>query len=222
MEKIAGQIQDFATEDQLHEWSFALSKTDAIKIKNNDCHGVGEDHVFYTWFMDNIFNNIKKVMADPYLVPTFGMYLNETKPWGIHTDGYHVYNNPNRKTAVSFLMPLSVDNNPELASSAHTIVFDQSSDSITIRDDVATYNSNAISSLVNTSDSPHSAVHIHDKHLSHNVREDIEKMTVQGVYQWTRGSLIWWKGNYFHDTDNFIANGFTSKQALVIHSHYEI
>jgi|TARA_R110000772_G_scaffold177008_1_gene288630 hypothetical protein len=224
MEQIAGQIQNFATEEQLHEWSFALSKIDAITIRHNDCHGVNEEHVFYNWFMENIFSNIKNLIADQNLVPTFGMYLNETKPWGIHTDGYHVHQDPTRKPAISFLMPLSVDNKQDLVSQSHTIVFNQSSDTITIKDDIDTkeYNNRAMVSLDDVSAMPDSAMHIYKKHLSHNVVEDVQRMTVQGVYQWTRGSLIWWQGQYFHDTDNFLANGHTSKQALVIHTHYEV
>ena len=213
MEQIAGQIQDFAIEEDLVEWSFFLSKTNAMTIMNNDCHGVNENHMFYNWFIDTIFSKIQNVMNDQNLVPTFGMYLNETKPWGIHTDGYHVHDNPNRETAISFLMPLSVDNDPSLVTESRTIVFDQCRYTNSIDD---------IESLDDQTNHPNSALHIYKKHLSHNKENKVKRFTVQGQYQWTRGSLIWWQGRYFHDTDNFLANGYTSKQALVIHTHYEV
>ena len=213
VEQIAGQIQNFATEEELIEWSFALSKTDARTIMNNDCHGVNEDHMFYNWFTNAIFSKIQNAMNDQTLVPTFGMYLNETNPWRIHTDGYHVYGNPNRKSAISFLMPLSVDNDPSLVTESRTIVFDQCRDTNLIED---------TESLEDQSNHPNSALHIYKKHLSHNTENNVKKFTVQGQYQWARGSLIWWQGRYFHDSDNFLANGYTSKQALVIHTHYEV
>lgn len=207
---IAGQIQNFATEEELALWTTALTSANSHTIKDNDCHGVSEDHILYDWFVANCFEKIKSVMDDDKLKVMFGMYLNETKPWKIHTDAYHVQEYSNRETAISFLMPLMVDNTTSLVTKSRTIVFNEYGK-----------NNNLDKMTVDTSLLPNSAVHIHSEHLSHNRLDKVKKFTVYDQYQWQRGSLIWWDGNYFHDTDNFIANGYNSKQAIVIHTYYD-
>lgn len=205
--KIAGQIHNFATEKELQLWKTALSSANTQTIKDNDCHGVSEDHMLYDWFVTNCFEKIKIAIGDEKLRVMFGMYLNETKPWGIHTDGYHVEKFDNRKTAISFLMPLSVDFDDSLADKSRTIVFNEHA-----------YN-NKEEITTDTNNLSKSATHIYEKHLSHNNPEYVKKFTVFDEYQWQRGSLIWWSGNHFHDTDNFIGNGYSSKQAIVIHTY---
>ena len=109
--QVANKIQNFATEEELVLWTTALTSANSHIINDNDCHGVSEDHILYDWFVANCFEKIKSVMDDDKLKVMFGMYLNETQPWSIHTDAYHVIDYPGRQTAKSFLMPLSVDNN---------------------------------------------------------------------------------------------------------------
>jgi len=210
--RIADQIYNFVTEDELSLWTKALYSTDAMTITNNDCHGVSEKHMLYNWFVTNVFEKIKIALNDDKLKVTFGMYLNETNPWGIHTDAYHVQEYPNRRTALSFLMPLAVDNDQSLVTKSRTIVFNESGN---------TNDKIEIHQFTDKTNMPTSAVSIYNKHLSHNKLDTVKKFTIQGEYQWKRGSLIWWDGNYFHDTDNFIANGYTSKQAIVIHTYYD-
>ena len=207
---IAGQIQNFASEDELQLWATALNSANPQTILENDCHGVNEDHMLYDWFVTNVFEKIKIALNDDKLKVTFGMYLNETKPWGIHTDAYHVQEYPNRRTALSFLMPLAVDNDQSLVTKSRTIVFNESGNT-----------NDTIDQFTDNTNMPTSAVSIYNKHLSHNKLKTVKKFTVQGEYQWKRGSLIWWDGTYFHDSDNFIANGYTSKQAIVIHTYYD-
>ena len=207
--QVANKIQNFATEEELVLWTTALTSANSHIINDNDCHGVSEDHILYDWFVANCFEKIKSVMDDDKLKVMFGMYLNETQPWSIHTDAYHVIDYPGRQTAKSFLMPLSVDNNVDLVSKSRTIVFNEYG------------KDNNIAELSENTLLANSAINIYDKHLSHNNYDTVKKFTVQGEYQWERGSLIWWDGNYFHDSDNFIANGHTSKQAIVIHTFYD-
>lgn len=207
--QVANKIQNFATEEELVLWTTALTSANSHIIKDNDCHGVSEDHILYDWFVANCFEKIKSVMDDDKLKVMFGMYLNETRPWKIHTDAYHVLDYPGRQTAKSFLMPLSVDNRFDLVSESRTIVFNEYG------------KDNNIAELSDNTLLASSAINIYDKHLSHNSYDTVKKFTVQGEYQWQRGSLIWWDGNYFHDTDNFIANGYTSKQAIVVHTYYD-
>lgn len=208
--EIAGQIHNFASENDLKLWETLLSKTNPQTFSGNDCHGVNEDHKTYKWLVKHCFEKIKIAIGDEKLKVVFGMYLNETNPWKIHTDAYHVENYSNRTTAISFLMPLMVNNNVSLVNKTRTIVFNE-------HGSLNDYNK----FTVDTSLLSNSAVHIHNEHLSQNKLDIVKKFTVYNQYQWIRGSLIWWKSDYFHASDNFIANGFSSKQAIVIHTYYD-
>ena len=163
--KIAGQIHNFATEEELQLWKTALSSANPNTVMKNDCHGVNEDHLLYSWFLENCFNKVKNAVNYKEIKCMFGMYLHETTPWGIHTDGYHVENYNNRKTAISFLMPLSVDCDDSLVNKSRTIVFNE----------YAFNNKEEI--ITDTNNLSKSATHIYEKHLSHNDPEYVKKFT---------------------------------------------
>jgi len=207
--KIAGKIKNFATEDELHLWATALSSADPFIKNENSWRGVNEDHILYEWFITNCYNKIIKTFGDPNLKLMCGMYLNEKNPLGIHTDAYHAEPYENRKTAISFLMPLSVDNNESLADKSRTIIFNEHG------------KNNKQDILTDKTKLDKTASQIYSKHLSHNDYNFVNKFTIYDEYQWERGSIIWWAGDYYHDSDNFTKNGYNSKQALVVHTYYD-
>ena len=217
--KIAGQIHDFATERDIEKWTLALQTANSITINDNACYGVGHGHVLYDWFVEDCFSRIQTAINEPDMKLIFAMYLNETRPWNIHTDSYHTIGHKDKRTAYSLLIPLSVDNDVNLADQSHTIVFNEHSD--TYMPDNLSGKKWPWEDMTSTDHLSNSAAHIYQKHLSHNSYEKVNRFTIQGIYQWKRGSLIWWNGTYFHDSDNFIANGYKSKQAIVIHCYYD-
>lgn len=216
---IAGQIHDFASDRDLEKWSLATQTADSIYVKNNAMNALGEGHVLYDWFLEDCFSRVKTAIGDSRMKLIFGMYLHEITPWEIHTDSYHTLRFPDRKSAISCLIPISLDNNPLLCNKAHTIVFNEANKDYVPNS--MSGNSWDYSNMPDTTNLPNSAMNIYNEHLSHNEPEILKKFTVQGVYQWARGSLIWWDSLNFHDSDNFLANGVTSKQALVFHTYYD-
>jgi hypothetical protein len=111
---------------------------------------------------------------------------------------------------MSFLFPYSVDNNKQLVDQTRTIVFNES----------MSYNSESeLLALEDKTAQADSASLIHDQYLSHNSPAITNKLTVNGVYQWQHNSLIYWNSRNLHDSDNFLKNGYKSKQAIVIHTY---
>lgn len=205
---IAGQLFDIFETEEIQSWVEVLSNITAIKVMDNDCHGVDEKNIHNFWFQKRIFSKIQSLFGhDLRLI--FGMYLNETKPWGIHTDAYHCDKFPDRKPALSMLIPCSVDHNPDLVERSSTIVFDQASDS-----------NQSLHTRWQQDQTNHdrSSSKIYQSHLSHNPENLVKMLTTQGMYKWKHNSIIYWNSTNLHDTDNFIANGFASKQAIVIHT----
>lgn len=207
-EPIAGQLFDVFTEEQLDKISFALSRCEPIFIKENLCHGVDENHIMYKWFLSECFSKVQQAMNNYDTKLVFGMYLNEYRPWGIHTDAYHVKKFANRSSAYSILLPLTVDMQKSLSDQSHTIVFNQS----------AQDNQVSLPKITNGSEISDGFYNVY---LSHNTVDKVKKFSLFDKYQWKRGSLIFWKSEYFHDSDNFHANGYNSKQAIVIHTYYD-
>lgn len=207
---IGGQILDVFNHDDLTDWVSVMRSLPKIQVMENDCHGVDENNVYNMWFQKTVFPHIRSLFGhDLHLV--FAMFLNETKPWGVHTDAIHVKTRPERTAAMSFVIPFSVNDDRALVDKTHTIVFNEGGlDNLDIFD------------LPDQDDHPCSALGIFEQHLGHNPLEEVKKLTVQGIYRWSPGSIIYWNSLYFHDSDNFIANGFTSKQALVIHTYKQI
>jgi hypothetical protein len=205
---VAGQLFDVFETEEIQSWVDVFLKIPSTKILDNDCHGVDEKNSYNFWFQRTIFSRIQKLFGqDLHLM--FGMFLNETRPWGIHTDAYHCNEFIDRKPALSMLIPYSVDHNPALIERASTIVFDQIGDS---------NRSLETQSEKDQIEEDNSAFKIYKSHLSHNSESLVKKLTIQGIYQWKHNSIIYWNSNNLHDTDNFIANGFTNKQAIVIHT----
>jgi hypothetical protein len=210
MNRVGGQLLNVFSNQEVNDWVEVMKKLPPLEIHENTCRGVDENNLLNLWFHKMIFSRINQIFGnDIHLV--FGMLLNERKPWGVHTDAYHVKDHTDRKSAISFLIPYSVDHDTNLVTKSQTIVFDQ-----TLRDN------DEWETLPECETHETSAMKIYNQHLSHNKIDRVKKLTVQGQYQWMPGSLIYWDSYHLHDSDNFIASGHTSKQAIVMHTYYQV
>ena len=209
LKKISGQEYNVISDDELSHWQYVLSRCEGLYIKENYCHGVDENHKMYGWFIKNCFSKIKNIVDDQNIKLVFSMFLNETKPWGIHTDAYHVQDRKDRQSAYSILIPLSVDNNPDLVDQTCTIVLNQKGKS----------NQDQLEELPQNEQIDDN---FYNNYLSHNKKEEMKFFSLYEKYQWKKNSLIFWDSLHYHDTDNFIKNGFTNKQAIVIHTYYDV
>jgi hypothetical protein len=204
---VAGQYFDIWTKDELDGIIKIMQEIPTLTIQNNQCRGIDENNVEYFWFIDTVYNKIQKLFGDDiHLV--FGMLLHETNPWGIHTDAYHCSKFLDRESALSILIPYSLDNDIKNLNYGYTLIFNEWTNS---NDDIA--------KLDDKSNQTNSAVEIYQEHLTHNSLDVVKKLTVKDIYQWKLGSVIYWDSLLLHDSNNFLRYGMKSKQAIVMHTY---
>lgn len=185
--------------------------------------GIHERHKMYPWFMKTCFSQIQKHFgAELQLLSA--TYLDEYLPLTLHSDYYHSYGNAGTPK-FAMLIPLSVENDPASTKRVHTVVFDQPD----------TYVDNAIQSpeqegihrstwrtfewVNNRCPKDNNALQYKQQYLTHLNDDDLECLTVQNIFEWQRGNLIYWDERLLHASDNFAANGIKSKQAIIIHTY---
>lgn len=204
MNNDAGQLFDIWTKEELDEIVEVMKDIPSIDIYGNECKGIDENHVEYYWFMSVVYSKLSKLF-DKDILPVFGMYLNETTPWGVHTDAYHCKKFNDREPALSILIPYSLDNDINNLDKGFTLVFNET---LMSNDDIE-----------NLPDSYPNSLDLYDEYLSHNPIELMKKLSIKGVYPWKLGSVIYWNSCLLHDSNNFLRHGMTSKQALVVHTY---
>lgn len=206
----AGQLYNVFTDEEVEYWVKVLKTTDPVNVMGNQCFGVDEKNVtYYPWFLKNVFSKIQHLFGQD-LILLFGMFLIENRPWKIHTDAYHVKTRPGTRPAYSFLIPYSVNFDKTLVTQSQTIVFNES---VSDNAEIVLLPSRAAESNCGLS--------IYQL-LNHNASAIVEKTTIKQQCHWQPGSLIYWDSCLLHDTDNFLNNGYTSKQAIVIHTAYQL
>lgn len=214
----SGEILQLFSESEMDTLVECLSQVDPITVGTNICKGIDQNHIMYRWFENSCMAKIRPYIdQDARLV--FGMYLEEYQMWGIHSDSYHCDNFLNRRPYLSMIIPYSVDYNKFLVNQSSTIIFEESSDDYVVdKSNTKQWTDN----LLRRPTPKNNAMQYYDSHLSHNNPEILKKLTLRQIYQWSLGSLIYWESTLIHDSDNFIKNGYSSKQAIVIHTYKTI
>lgn len=171
-------------------------------------------HMLYEWFNKKFFVRIQELFGSE-LQCLFGGYLNELTPMALHSDYFRKLKGKPHST---FLIPISADHDVTLVNRVHTIVFNE--------EDMWTPNSEESNSFwkqrdwrKNKSVKENNALQYFDQYLSHNTKENLECLTVQSIFQWQLGSILYWDSRLLHCSDNFTTNGIQSKQALVVHTY---
>ena len=210
----AGVIDDVFSQDTLATIVKYLSglPKDYTSPDGNSFVAISQNHMLYSWFCKKIFNQIKELTTtDVQLL--FGSYLYETTPWQLHSDYYH---KSIGSPYMAFLIPISVNNDTTQVEKTSTVIFNEED----------TYVAPGAPShkkwsrelwKANRTFKENNAVG--NRLLSHLSTEDLECLTIKNILKWKSGSVIYWDEKNLHSSDNFIANGVTSKQALVIHTY---
>lgn len=207
--KMTGRIDNFLTENELDNLVRIMCKVKPVPSRNNLCHGIDHKHVLHNWFVEHCFGRVQDIFgADCRLV--FGMYMIENQPWQVHHDAYHCDPKLGQKPFMSMIVPCSVDFKKELCDRSHTIVFEESRLDFDIFDPV---------SVQQRANAQQGLPEYYQQHLSHNEPQVIQALTLKEIFPWKLGSLIYWHSDLYHDSDNFVKNGFSSKQAIVIHTY---
>jgi hypothetical protein len=211
----SGKVDDVFTKDEIIYFVNHLSILPGAKTisDGNKFTGIDANHQLYNWFNRKIFTKVQNIFGD-HVRLLFGSYLNEIAPWTVHSD---YYSKAIGEPYMAFLIPLSVNNNIELADQTNTIVFNE----IDTYVDVSPKDKTGAGSnwMQNESIKENNAMPYYEKHLSHLTDDQLQRVTVQNVLNWKLGSVIYWDEKLLHSSDNFLANNLKSKQAIVMHTY---
>jgi hypothetical protein len=187
-----GVIKNFIAENELSNIVKTFKKVNPSEgYGNNGYYGIGQEHRAYLWFRKILLDRIS-AHFNPNIKLIFGMLLDCQVPLDIHNDIKDIPD-PDGKHYLSFLIPYSVDNQPELCDAASTLIFDQSPQS-----DVS---------------------YLHSTRLSHVPIEDTYGYSLREDLIWNCGDLLWWSSELYHTSNNFLKTGHQSKQGIVIHTY---
>lgn len=192
-----GKIDNFFSADQLYHIVDVFRRLDPVDGKNNDCFGIDKNHKAYLWLNKVLLKSISD-QFNPDLKLIFAMFLDCVDPFDLHHDLKDIPDSKG-KHFLSFLIPYSVNNDTSLCSKVSTVIFNERfPHSTPIKNNAST---------------------IHEKTISHISQEVSQTITVKENLTWSFGSLCWWDSHLLHVSNNFLKDGYSSKQAIVIHTY---
>jgi hypothetical protein len=192
-----GKIDNFFTVEQLHNIVDVFRQLDSVDGKNNDCFGIDKNHKAYLWLNKVLLKSISR-QFNPDLKLIFAMFLDCVEPFDLHHDLKDIPESQG-KHFLSFLIPYSVNNDTSLCSKVSTVVFNESFPHV-----------HAVEN--NVSD-------LHENLIGHISKEMSYKITLKENLIWSLGGLYWWDSHLLHVSNNFLKDGYSSKQAIVIHTY---
>ena len=158
----------------------------------------GEKKAYTTGFPYNTLplKKLKAKLTDVFgdFTVTVAMFLEEYKPWNVHTD----YHKGDSDPYYAILIPLDYED-----KNTHTIIFNE----------IAT-DKDWKTKLQTKKNYPYSEAEY--KLLAHVDKNLLEKLTIDKVCKWEKGKLIPWHRKLAHPSDNFIQDNITRKIALVL------
>lgn len=192
-----------------------MKRTDVDFMQYDDYHPKTGNFVCYT---RNLFPDQHKEIYElimPRIYQKFSPKLKiqdvhvlySSEPYGIHSDvlsgDWHNYTST--VPAWTFIIPL--DN-----YDSSTVVFEQSSPDIKI-----------VSEWVAATGAPKLNVITEEqieKYFSHLPRTDLEYLSIEDIFPWTKGSLFAASRSKFHTSDNYIKNGIPGKEGIIIWTYF--
>ena len=184
--------------------------TDGKVKKAVKFRGIHPEHRLYDWFNNKVFAKICQALGRTDLLFANAWYNDDLKPQTLHSDYYHV---DRGVPGLAMLIPVSVDNDYGMPKIVRTVIFNETDTNNSGHDwDRTVWDQNRRPKENN-------AVQYSDTYLGHLRRDDLECLTVQNIVNWKTGSVICWDESLLHASDDFLNNGITSKQAIVIHTY---
>ena len=185
-------VSDFMTEQEIStllEFYTTLPKT---------LNTGGDKKAWTTGFpiksipLRNFKSRVKKVFGKCNI--TLSMFLEEFKPWTVHSDWF----NQDNKPYYACLIPLEFGEKV-----THTVVFNELGVERNWREKL-------------TTDKKYNYTKKELELLSHVDPDILGKISVDKFYKWKKGELIAWHRKLLHCSDNFLVGGLEQKTALVM------
>ena len=192
-----GQIENFFSISQLEKIVQTFNRVQPVIGDGNNCFGINQKHLAYPWLKSSLLRPIAE-QFNPDLKLIFGMLLDCVVPFTIHNDIKEIPEK-NGKHFLSFLIPYSVNNDTSLCSKVSTVIFNESFP-----------HAHAVENNVSN---------LHENLINHISKEMSYKITLKEKLTWSLGGLYWWDSHLLHVSNNFLKDGYSSKQAIVIHTY---
>ena len=197
-----GIIKNFFSIPQLQYIVKTFNRMQSVDGGGNNCFGINQTHLAYPWLKSSLLHPIAD-RINPDLRLIFGMLLDCVVPFTIHNDIKEIPEK-NGKHFLSFLIPCSVDNDMSKCQHASTLIFNEIYKDL---DDMLTHRVDN-----NFSD-------FHEEKISHVPKEITYAVSLKKELIWAPGDLLWWDSQLLHVSNNFIKDGYSSKQGIVIHTY---
>jgi len=203
-----GHKATFFTEDKLNYVVDHMEKLDSINIPEGNCKGIDINHTAeYNWFIENFLDPLREYTQRPDLGLIFGFLGDVTQSFRIHQDVKTIpknEHNPKGTQFASFLIPVSVDYDPNKCYLNSTMIFDLE----VLSEPTGPRDWHWLVEGTNPLVKKEKYGWINYKH--YNLIRNI---------QWERGDLIWWNSLYWHCGLDNNAIGINTKQMIVIHTY---
>lgn len=197
-----GQIENFFSISHLEKIVKTFNRVQPILGGGNNCYGIDQKHLAYLWLKSSILQPIaKEFNSDLKLI--FAVFLDCVIPFPIHNDLKEIPEK-NGKHFLSFLIPYSVDNDISKCQHASTLIFNE------IYEDLNDLHTCSVDN--NFSD-------FYEEKISHVHKQTTYAVSLKKELIWSPGDLLWWDSRLLHVSNNFIKNGYSSKQGIVIHTY---
>lgn len=197
-----GQIENFFSIPQLEKIVETFNRVQPNNGDGNKCLGIDQKHLAYPWLKSSVLHPIAEHF-NPNLKLIFAMFLDCVVPFPIHNDIKEIPEKDG-KHFLSFLIPYSVNNDISKCHHASTLIFNE------IYEDL----NDMLTHRVDDNFS-----NLHEEKISHVPKETTYAVSLKKELIWTPGDLLWWDSRLLHVSNNFIKNGYSSKQGIVIHTY---
>jgi len=196
----------------------ATLRPNFVSQSGNSFTGVDSNHPLYKWFVTHVFKKIQSLDIGKPAKLLHGSYLDERTPWNIHSD---YYNKKIGEPYLAFIIPISVNNDMEQADKSNTIIFNEVDRFVSPMDGSLRRGRPFLYEGHTHTKKENNATEILSQHLSHIDPVELEHLTVKQILPWKLGRVCYWDEALLHCSDDFVATGNISKQALVIHTYTE-
>lgn len=197
-----GQIKNFLPVNELQQIVKTFNRLQIVDGDGNKCFGINQTHLAYPWFKSSLLRPISE-QFNPNLRLIFGMLLDCVVPFPIHNDIKEIPE-PQGKHFLSFLIPYSVDHDISKCHHASTLIFNEIYEDL---NDMLTHSVEG-----NFSE-------FHEEKISHVPKETTYSVSLKKELIWSPGDLLWWDSRLLHVSNNFIKDGYSSKQGIVMHTY---
>lgn len=189
-----GVEENYFSEKQIIKLVNGMKRLNPTSVSEGQLFSIDHNHPHYRWFMKEFFVHLQNYTNRSDLKLVFGMYADVTESFVIHRDIKPLPNpEPPNRHYVSFLIPISIENETEKCNKNCTLIFENA---LLIEPE---FNQYWHDKVPETTDVPY-----------YKLIRDIT---------WKPYSLIWWNSIFPHVGADLPSLRLSTKQMIVVHTY---